>query len=299
MEGTEIQNAIDYIEEHLEEELDYTEISKRAYCSSYHFQRVFSYFCKLTLGEYIRLRRLSRAADDLRAGEKVLSVAVKYGYESSESFSRAFFRFHGVLPSQVKRGAPAKEVPPLSLKSICKEKRIMNVTIEQRPSKTLVGFRRRFQGVPFGRERLMQEDKFYRSTRGKQWLLLGASCDYSTEYAIVTNIGDDGYDFTIAYALDEWTRGVLFDESVTGMDLKDLDFETISLPARTCAVLRTENEKDPISEYTDLRERFVTEWLPGSGYRLSDLPEVVELHWRMGEGGRFLEITLPVEKNWK
>ena len=295
-----IQRAIDYIEEHLDDKIDYVEVAKCAYSSSYHFQRVFGILCGMTLGEYIRRRRLSRAAGDLLAGERALDVALKYGYESSESFSRAFQRFHGALPSQVKRGYPAKIFQRLSLNMQFEGDLSMQCTVEERPPKILVGYKKRFHGVPFGQERLEQENEFYTTTRGKQWLLLGAAADYTTEYAVVTNIGDDGYDFYIAYELDEWTRKAIFDRSVTGMDLQDIGLEVIGLPKRTCAVFPTERTKTPISEYTDIRKRIVFEWLPASDYRLAEAPEVIELHWRMGgrdeKCGRFIEITLPVER---
>ena len=290
---TNIQKAIDYIENHLDAKIDYVEVAKCAYSSSYHFQRVFGILCGMTLGEYIRRRRLSRAVGDLLAGEKVLDVAIKYGYESSESFSRAFYRFHGCLPSQVKRGHPAKTFQRLSVNINYERGFNMKCTIEDRPAKILVGFKKRFHGVPYGQERLEQENEFYTTTRGKQWLLLGASSDYATEYAIVTNFGDDGYDFYIAYELDEWTRKALFNSSITGMNLDDSGFEIINLPKRLCAVFPTEKTKTPISEYMDIRKRIVSEWLPTSDYQLADAPEVIELHWRTN---RFIEITLPVEQ---
>ncbi len=95
-----IQRAIDYIDDHLDNKIDYAEVAKYAYSSTFHFQRVFAILCGMTLGEYIRCRRLARAVGDLLAGEKVIDVAIKYGYESSESFSRAFTRFHGVPLTQ-------------------------------------------------------------------------------------------------------------------------------------------------------------------------------------------------------
>lgn len=290
-----IQRAIDYIEDHLDDEIDYAEVAKCAYSSSYHFQRVFGILCGITLGEYIRYRRLSRSIGDLLAGDKVLDVAIKYGYESSESFSRAFKRFHGFLPSQVKRGYPAKMFNRISLNIDKEGAFIMKCTVEERPAKTLVGFKRRFHGVPYGKERLEQENAFYTTTRGAQWLLIGASYDYPTDYAIVTNIDDDGYDFYIAYELDKWTRKDIFDPSVTGMDL-DGKLEIINLPKRYCAVFSTEKMKKPISQYEDIRKRIVTEWLPVSDYQLADAPEVIELHWRTANRcDRFIEITLPVE----
>lgn len=154
--------------------------------------------------------------------------------------------------------------------------------------------------MPYGQERIVQENEFYTTTRGRQWLLLGASCDYATEYAILTNFGDDGYDFYIAYELDEWTREALFNTSITGMNLNDIGLEIINLPKRICAVFPTEKTKTPISEYTDIRKCIVTDWLPISDYQFAEALEVIELHWRTGENNeksnRFIEITLPIEQ---
>lgn len=297
--NADFQRAINYLEEHLEDEIDYGKVAEAAYCSSYHFQRVFGILSGFTLGEYIRRRRLTRAAADLLTGEKVISAAMKYGYNSADSFSRAFYRFHGVLPSQVKRGAPVKVFPPLCLEE-GEDSAQPECTIEQREAKILVGFGKRFCGVPYGQERLEQEDKFYKATRGKQWLLIGASKDYTTEYALVTDVGDDGYDFYIAYELDEWTRNALFAPAITGMDLHDLGLKIIELPKRTCAIFKTKKSRAPIAEYTDIRRRIAAEWLPKCDYRLIDAPEVTTLHWRTDmcskECERFIEIALPVDR---
>ena len=86
-----IQRALDYTEAHLTEEIDYDAVAKEAYSSSFHFQRVFSIMCGFTLGDYIRMRRLSLAADELvHSDEKVIDIALKYGYETPESFTKAF-----------------------------------------------------------------------------------------------------------------------------------------------------------------------------------------------------------------
>ena len=98
-----LQKAIDYIEDHITEDIDYAEIAKQAYSSSFHFQRVFHIICGYSIGEYIRNRRLSLAGTDLSSGnEKVIDIALKYGYNSPESFSRAFTKFHGITPVQAK-----------------------------------------------------------------------------------------------------------------------------------------------------------------------------------------------------
>ena len=81
--------AMEYLEEHLEEELDLKELGKLAGCSAYHFQRMFSYLAGVPLHEYIRRRRMTLAAAELQSGEKVLDVALRFGYESPTSFNRA------------------------------------------------------------------------------------------------------------------------------------------------------------------------------------------------------------------
>ena len=87
-----LQNAIDYIEQHLLEDIDYQEIAARSFSSSYHFQRVFSILCGFTVGEYIRNRRLSLAGAELAAGNsKVIDVALKYGYENPDRSSTASY----------------------------------------------------------------------------------------------------------------------------------------------------------------------------------------------------------------
>lgn len=111
-----MQKAIDYIENHLTEKIDYDKVAAQSFSSSYHFQRVFSILCGFTIGEYIRNRRLSIAGSELATTDsKVIDVALKYGYESQDSFAKAFKQFHGVLPSQVKNnGSILKSFAPCS-----------------------------------------------------------------------------------------------------------------------------------------------------------------------------------------
>jgi len=131
---TGIQRAIDYIEDNLTEELDYEEIAKRAYVSSFHFQRVFGILCGCTLGEYIRNRRLTLAGSELTSSDiKIIDVALKYGYDSPESFSRAFTKFHGITPSQAKtKGANLKSFSRLSVKLILEGGTVMDYRIEKK-----------------------------------------------------------------------------------------------------------------------------------------------------------------------
>lgn len=140
-----IQRAIDYVEEHIAEEIDYEEAAKRAYSSSFHFQRTFAIICGFTLGEYIRNRRLSLAGEELIDGKsKVIDVALKYGYETPESFSRAFARFHGVPPSRAGKGAVLKSFSRLFVKLILSGGTTMNYRIERAEAFDLLVKRRRF-----------------------------------------------------------------------------------------------------------------------------------------------------------
>ena len=296
-----LQNAIDYIEENITEKIDYEEVAKRAYSSTFHFQRVFGITCGFTLGEYIRRRKLTLAGNDLLSKKmKVIDVAFKYGYETPESFSRAFYKFHGIMPSQVKNGSSLKSFSRLSVKLNLIGGTEMNYKIEEKPEITLVGYKKRFTGVPYGEERVKQEESFLTSTRAKQWLLIGASSDYSTDYMVVTNIDNDGYDFYVAYELDEWTRKELFNPKMTGVDFMDkMDFEIIVIPKQTYVVFETEKKKRPIADYTEIRKKIIAEWLPSTNYVFANKPEVVAMHWRPNgewEKERYIEIRLPIEK---
>ena len=127
-----LQRAIDYVEAHLTEEIDYEAVAKEACSSVFHFQRVFGVICGFTLGDYIRMRRLSQAASDLSGTkDKVIDIALKYGYDTPESFARAFTRFHGVTPTQARRGGNVKSFSRLSVKLILTGGSTMDYRIEK------------------------------------------------------------------------------------------------------------------------------------------------------------------------
>lgn len=142
---TGIQKAIDYVEAHLTEAIDYEETAKQACSSSFHFQRIFSTICGFTLGDYIRFRRLSLAGKELAEQKgKVIDVAFKYGYDTPESFTRAFTRFHGVSPTQVRNGAAVKSFSRLSVKLSIQGGTIMDYRIETREAFDLIVKKKRF-----------------------------------------------------------------------------------------------------------------------------------------------------------
>ena len=114
---TSIRTAIDYIDEHLEENISAQDVADRVNISPFFLQRGFSLMTGYGIGEYIRNRRLYQAAVDLKQTEwKVIDIALRYCYETPESFTKAFSRFHGVTPSQVRDGAAIKVFLPLTIK---------------------------------------------------------------------------------------------------------------------------------------------------------------------------------------
>ncbi len=139
-----IQKAIDYIEQHLTDEPDLEAAAREACSSSFHFQRVFSIVCGFTVGDYIRMRRLSAAASELiRTDAKVIDIALKYGYDTPESFTRAFTRFHGITPTEARRGGNVKSFSRLSVKLILTGGRTMDYRIEKLDAFQVICKRRR------------------------------------------------------------------------------------------------------------------------------------------------------------
>ena len=140
-----LQRAIDYVEEHITEPLEYEEVAQHAYSSSFHFQRVFSTICGYSLGDYIRFRRLSLAGSELaNEGAKVIDMALKYGYDSPESFSRAFTRFLGIAPSQARHGAILKSFSRLSVKLTLNGGNKMDYRIEKKEAFEVVLRKKQF-----------------------------------------------------------------------------------------------------------------------------------------------------------
>ena len=139
--------AIEYMEEHMTEEISYEEVAKQACVSVFHFQRVFGILCGITVGEYIRNRRLTMAGEELAATNcRVIDVAMKYGYDSPDSFTKAFIRFHGIRPSSAKEhGAVLRAYAPLHIKYSLEGGGIMDYRIEEKEALKLIGMKRTFQ----------------------------------------------------------------------------------------------------------------------------------------------------------
>lgn len=113
-----IHQAIQYIEQHLREELTIQDIARQAALSPFYFQKGFAMLCGMTVGDYIRQRRLSVAGlEVLTTDRKIIDIALEAGYESPDSFTRAFARFHGVTPTVLRKsGGAVRSFAPLKIK---------------------------------------------------------------------------------------------------------------------------------------------------------------------------------------
>ena len=112
----QFNRTMEYLESKLDAEVDLQKFQQLSGYSYALFSRLFSILADTTLAEYLRNRRLSEAVTDLReSSEKVIDIAMKYGYESADSFSAAFKKFHGATPSEVRNGKPYRVFPRLQL----------------------------------------------------------------------------------------------------------------------------------------------------------------------------------------
>jgi AraC family transcriptional regulator len=148
-----MNGAIKFIEENLTNEIDFKEVARLAYCSEYHFKRMFSFLAGISLSEYIRRRRLTLAAFELKDNNmKVIDIAIKYGYSSPDSFARAFQHLHGITPSEARsNGYSLKAYPPMSFQLSIKGGSEMNYRIEEKEAFHIIGIKKRvpiiFNGV--------------------------------------------------------------------------------------------------------------------------------------------------------
>lgn len=147
-----LQKAIQYMETHLLDTITYSDVARQVFVSDYHFHRMFSMVTGITPNEYLRNRRLSQAAQELMTSDvKVIDLALKYGYETPESFTKAFSRFHGVTPSLAKRAhKPLILYNRLILKFIVEGGTMMQYRIEERAPFKVAAYVKAFPNTIIG-----------------------------------------------------------------------------------------------------------------------------------------------------
>ncbi|WP_127530104.1 AraC family transcriptional regulator [Paenibacillus kobensis] len=263
-----MNRAIDYIETNLTEELELGEVARMACCSSYQFQRMFSFITDVTLAEYIRRRRLTLAALELQNGgaAKVIDVALKYGYESPVSFARAFHALHGITPAMARQeGIALKAYPRLSFLITIKGAEAMNYRIETKESFEVFGIEGVFRADGCGDAPQTPAKLWEQSLANGDVKRLEAcagplpsfvSQDLNSVHAVCSyrKTGLDTFPYMLCAFKDERSN-------TDG-------YTTVMIPAQTWAIFPAEphawDQFDGMIE--TLYKRFYTEWLPTSGY---------------------------------
>jgi AraC family transcriptional regulator len=259
--------AMRYIEANLDGEIDFQRVAQIAGCSEYHFRRMFTFLSGITLSEYIRNRRLSQAALELRnSSVKVIDLAVKYGYDSPDAFTRAFQALHGLTPTDARHeGVSLKAFPPMTFQLTIQGGNEMDYRIIDKEAFYIVGLKQRvslqYNGVNPEIAAMwasLTEDDIRMlkamsnvEPRG----LLSASVNFTEGRAEGTQ-----FDQMIGVAADQAANG---------------KWESLAVPASTWAVF-TARGKFP-DALQSVWGRIYSEWFPmlGLGYEISEGPEIL------------------------
>lgn len=283
---TGMQKAIDYIEANLTEEIDYEKVAAESFSSSYHFQRVFSILCGYTLGEYIRLRRLSLAGADLANGkEKVIDIALRYGYDSPDSFAKAFQKFHGITPSQARAdGNKLNSFSRLSIKISLEGGSTMNYRIEEKPSLVFVGHKVRCTGSPTNADNAhIKTTEHWISSRDIQRKMKTIrKGNLPIWYDLYSDFTDNDFSHTIAVETDDQAT--------------EKGLEVVWVPSHKYAIFETEQGVSPDEKWASVMKRIASEWLPNTDYVMSNHPQINKQYFETDPTKRYMEIWIPIEK---
>jgi AraC family transcriptional regulator len=280
--------AMQYIEAHLADEIDFDVVARLACCSEYHFRRMFATLAGLGLSEYIRRRRLSQAALILRqTDDRVIDVAVKFGYDSADAFARAFQALHGVAPSQARLSSTSiKVIPPMTFQLTIGGGDAMEYRIIEKAAFYIVGLHKRVKLL-------------YRGVNPEiaaMWELLSEADIETLDHL---SEGEPGglVNASVSFAADR-SEGSLFDHYI-GVVTTQADstgkWAVVAVPASTWVVF-TSRGTFPDALQT-VWERIFTEWLLSSDYELADGPELLWAGTEEFEDSDFhAEIWIPVVK---
>jgi len=273
MEWSDRMNAaISYIEDNLAGNIDYDEAANRAYCSTHHFQKTFYAIIGITPAEYVRRRRLTLAARELATGKsRIIDIALKYGYDSPVSFSRAFRNLHGVTPTAA-RGFEETLIayPRVMFHIELKGSDDMDYRIIEKPAFDIIGISRNYYASRGELER--EAPKFWGEwVRTEEYIsLLGLA---KWQYGPVTQVP-----VMSAYLLNEnetWdpVENVMGIEKTANMNADG--FQIFHIPAATYAEFNGTLDKS-----SDIFKRIHSEWFPSTGYEHDSKPDIEQyIQW--------------------
>lgn len=288
-----MNNAINYIENNLEGKVDYEKAAREAFSSVYSFQRAFSFIVDVTLSEYIRRRKMTLAAFELQNSDiKVVELALKYGYESPEAFTRAFQLLHGVTPTEARNtGVQLKAYPRISFQISIKGVFEMNYRIEKKEAFKVYGIERIFDAVS---ESISKEVPEFWSE-----LLLNGEYDELAKSSGNYPESDKGLCSVNAICDYRKTEGAKFPYMLCVLEnpkSKIGEYKVVEVPASTWAIFTTEQyeiENDSGKSIRALNGRIYSEWLPTSNYEKVDGYDL-EMYYGDGNGKGHCEVWIRV-----
>jgi AraC family transcriptional regulator len=283
-----LNRVVGYVEDHLTEDVDVSDLARSLGTTEYHMRRMFSSLAGMPLSEYIRRRRMSVAAADVVGGGDLLGIAVRYGYGSTEAFGRAFRAVHGVGPGDVRRdGGPLRTQPQLRFRLTVEGNTPMDTRIAELPDLRLVGHAAR---VPLIHEGVNPHIQAHiASLPADEHVRLKALS--SAEPAGLLQVSADvDPDYTEGSELT-YLHGVAVGEATTVPD----DLDVIEVPAGSWAVFRTSGPYPAALQSTWAAT--AADWFPSNPWRLRPGPPIVAILERADDFSTATsELWLPVER---
>jgi len=285
----ELNRLVELIEERLTDDLDVASLATGLGTTEYHLRRIFSSLAGMPLSEYIRRRRMSVAAAEVLGDGNLLTIAVRYGYGSTEAFGRAFRAVHGVSPGEVKRaGGPLRTQPQLRFRLTVEGNITMDTRITTRPAFRLVGHAARVPLIHEGTNPHIHAH--IASLPSSEHERLKALSD--TEPAGLLQVSADvDPDYTEGTELT-YLHGV----ATSGTTPAPEDLDSIDVPAGTWAVFRTEGDYPAALQAAWAAT--ATDWFPSNPWRLRVGPSIVAVLDRSEDfSTATCELWLPVERS--
>ncbi len=282
-----LNQALEYIEDRLDQQVDVTELARIAATSEYHLRRMFSALAGMPLSEYVRRRRLTVAGAEVLAGQvTLLEIAVRYGYGSGEAFARAFRAVHGIGPGEARRtGAALVSQPRLAFRLTVEGNSSMRYRMVDRPEFNVVGLKARVPLVHSGPNQAIID--FVRGIDPRTLERLEELSDQEPQGIVAVC---DDLDPSRAEGTElDYHHGVITSAAAPE------GTTVLPVPAGTWAVFTTSGPAPQAIQ--ELWRDVFTQWFPSNPYRSRPGPEILRTRLSPDGTEADAELWLPVERD--